>query len=70
MFCLFVFIIILFIYFLFQIVEALESHSRLLVSLYQPFMTFSKEDQDDEVCSNSVFGLGMLAKNALPEMAG
>jgi len=50
--------------------EALESHARLLVSLYQPFLTFSGEEQDDEVCSNSVFGLGVLAKNALPEMAG
>ena len=53
-----------------QIVEALESHARQMVSLYQPFMSFSREDQDDEVYSNSVFGLGVLAKKGLPEMAG
>ena len=39
-----------------------------MVSLYPTLLTYSKEDQDDEVCSNSVYALGILAANALPEM--
>ena len=41
-----------------------------MVSLYQTFMDFSVESQDDEVCSNSIFGLGVLAKFGVPEMLG
>lgn len=39
-----------------------------MVSLYETFVNFSKEEQDNEVCSNSVYALGVLAANALPEM--
>ncbi len=31
-------------------------------------MKYSKADQEDEVCSNAIYGLGVLATNALPEM--
>lgn len=51
-----------------QILEGLGAHARLMVSLYPTLLTYSKEDQDDEVCSNSVYALGILAANALPEM--
>ncbi len=53
-----------------QILKGLGDHARLLVSLFPTFVTFSKADQDDEVCSNSIYGLGMLASKALPEMQG
>lgn len=51
-----------------QILEGLGQHARLMISLYPTLLTYSKEDQDDEVCSNSVYALGILAANALPEM--
>ena len=51
-----------------QILDGLGEHARLLVQLYETFVTFSKPDQDDEVCSNSIYALGVLAANALPEM--
>ena len=54
--------------FLIQILEGLGAHARLMVSLYPTLMAHSKEDQDDEVCSNSIYALGILAANALPEM--
>lgn len=53
-----------------EILEGLGQHARLLVSLYPTFMTFSKADQDDDVCSNSIYALGVLAANGLPEMLG
>ena len=41
-----------------------------MVNLYQTFLNLSEPDQDNEVCSNSVYALGVLAANALPEMIG
>lgn len=51
-----------------QILEGLGEHARLMFNLYQTFIDYSTEEQDDEVCSNSVYALGVLAANALPEM--
>ena len=52
-----------------QVVEGVGGYSRLLLNLYQIFMEYSGSQQEDEVCSNSVYGLGLLAANALPDMA-
>lgn len=41
--------------------------SRLLLDLYPVFMQLLQCD-DDEVCSNAVYGLGQLASKALPEI--
>ena len=51
-----------------QVVEGVGSCSRVLLNLYQVFLEYSGSQQDDEVCSNSVYGLGLLAANALPDM--
>ena len=50
-------------------VEGVGGYARLLLNLYQVFVEYSRGQEDDEVCSNSVYGLGVLAANALPDMA-
>ena len=50
-------------------VEGVGGYARLLLNLYQVFVEYSGSQQDDEVCSNSVYGLGVLAANALPDIA-
>lgn len=50
-----------------QIVEAVGSHARFLLQLY-PLFVNSLSDGEDEVCNNAVFGLGVLAANALPDI--
>lgn len=52
-----------------QVVEGVGGYARLLLNLYQVFVEHSGSQQDNEVCSNSVYGLGVLAANALPDMA-
>ena len=52
-----------------QVVEGVGGYARLLLNLYQVFVEYSGSQQDDEVCSNSVYGLGVLAANALPDIA-
>jgi hypothetical protein len=51
-----------------QVVEGVGGYARLLLNLYQVFVEYSGSQQDDEVCSNSVYGLGVLAANALPDI--
>ena len=53
---------------LMQVVEGVGGYARLLINLYQVFVEYSGNQQDDEVCSNSVYGLGVLAANALPDI--
>ena len=43
-------------------------HACFLPSLYQLFMEHSGNDKDEEVCSNSVYGLGVLAANGGPDV--
>ena len=50
-----------------QIVEAVGNHARFLLQLY-PLFVNSLGDGEDEVCNNAVFGLGVLAANALPDI--
>ena len=50
-----------------QVVEAVGNHARFLLQLY-PLFVNSLGDGEDEVCSNAVFGLGVLAANALPDI--
>lgn len=51
-----------------QIVDGVGNYARLLVDFYQLFVEYSGNQQDDEVCSNAVYGLGLLAVNALPNI--
>ena len=48
-----------------QIVEGVGPHSTQLMSLLPLFMQ-CLSDGEDEVVSNSVFGLGLLASLAMP----
>ena len=50
-----------------KIVDGMGSASRLLLDLYPVFMQLL-QCEDDEVCSNAVYGLGQLASRALPEI--
>lgn len=49
-------------------VEGCGPSSVELIGLYPLFLRTLK-DQEDEVASNAAFGLGVLAANALPNMA-
>ena len=51
--------------FLCQIVEGIGNHAQHMLQLYPVFME-SLKDQEDEVCSNAVYGLGVLAANGTP----
>lgn len=42
------------------------SHSRKLLELY-PLFVKAMADEEDEVCSNAVYGMGLLAANGIPE---
>ena len=50
-----------------QVVEGLGASAGQAVELYPVFMA-SLADLEDEVCSNAVYGLGVLAANAHAEM--
>ena len=63
------YIIYMYVCVLSQVVEGVGGYARLLLNLYQVFVEYSGSQQDDEVCSNSVYGLGVLAANALPDIA-
>lgn len=43
------------------------SHSRKLLELY-PLLVKAMSDEEDEVCRNAVYGMGLLAANGVPEM--
>ena len=41
-------------------------HSRKLLELY-PLFVKAMADKEDEVCSNAVYGMGLLAAYGIPE---
>ena len=45
--------------------EGIGNHAQHMLQLYPVFME-SLKDQEDEVCSNAVYGLGVLAANGTP----
>ncbi len=48
--------------------EGLESHACHVTDLYQTFIEYSNAGRDEEVCSNSVYGLGLLTAQGGPIM--
>ncbi len=43
--------------------------SSQLVPVVYPIFMKALEDREDEVCNNGVYGLGVLAANALPTVS-
>lgn len=51
-----------------QVMEGCGQSSVELIELYPLFLR-ALEDPENEVASNAAYGLGVLAANALPDMA-
>ena len=50
-----------------QLVDGMGGHSYHFLELY-PLFVKAMSDEEDEVCSNAIYGLGLLAANAGPKI--
>ena len=50
-----------------QLLDGMGGQCRKLLDLYQVFVK-AMADEEDDVCSNAVYGMGLLAANAVPEI--
>lgn len=49
-----------------QLLDGLGGHTCKLLELYPLFLK-TMSDEDDEVCSNAIYGMGLLMANGVPD---